>query len=103
MASGRNPDSVMHFEHPTDLEEDSPDLANNLLQDFTSTLKDKPSQNAKGLDGIKQRLEALIIENKHRESPMKKFLFVSAIVASCRGHICLVCLQYSQRSCWTWR
>ena len=47
----------------------------------TATLKDMPPQIAKDWDEIKQQWEKLIKESRQRQSPVKRFMFVSIAVA----------------------
>ena len=50
--------------------------------DQSDSLNDKPpNKHPKDWDEIKQQLEALIRENRHHQSSLKRFLFISTVVA----------------------
>lgn len=75
-----NPDPSFHSD-PSIQEQDTSELPKDVL-DPSNKLKDKsPLDNVKDWNEIKQQLEALIKEGRHRESSVKRFLFISTIIA----------------------
>lgn len=79
MSAETNPDPRLLSEQSTQ-EQESSELPKKV-PDPPSSLKDKPPQNAKDWDEIKQQLEALIKEGRQRDSSVKRFLFISTVVA----------------------
>ena len=74
-----SPDPSLVFDQSTH-EQDTLALPKDAL-DPSNSVKDEPPKQPKDWDEIKQQLEALIRENRHRESSVKRFLFVSTVVA----------------------
>ena len=75
-----NPDPSLLSNQSTQEQDTSP-LPKDV-SDQSNSLKEKhPPENAKDWVEIKQELEALIKEGRHRESSVKRFLFISTVVA----------------------
>ena len=74
-----SPDPSVLSEQSTQ-DQDTSELPKDV-SDQASSLKDKPTTDAKDWEEIKRQLEELIKEGRQRNSSMKRFLFISIIVA----------------------
>lgn len=82
MAAETYPDSAAVLSDQPTEEHDTSALPKDVSEcDPSNNPNVKPPQKTKDWDEIKQQLEALVKESRHRESSVKRFLFMSTVVA----------------------